>query len=220
MQNCTEPRFVSSKHSGKADGSSASAADAARTLKVELDVVAGATGSAFLSIAATGPATMVVCAVYGPRAVRSGNVFSNNAQLECTVQFSNPQLCDETLDAEWFSQAICDSLKSTIRLERFPKSVISIQCTFLQTHGSELSAAINCASLALASAGIDMHDLVCACTCVHDGRSLLVDVNSDRLDSARAQLVCACESEGGAITQLQYHVTGEQRLSSHELVQQ
>src|SRR5690606_6416148 len=120
------------------------------------------------------------------------NVFSNNAQLDCTVQFTNPQLCDEALDAEWFSAAIRDSLKSTIRLERFPKSVISIQCTFLQTNGSELSTAINCASLALASAGIDMHDLVCACTCTYDGRRFLVDVNSERVEGAQAQLVCAC----------------------------
>src|SRR3546814_3043789 len=120
MQNCAAPRYICSKGahsavSNAASTSSSASTDSARTLKVELDVVAGASGSAFLSIGGAGPATMVVCAVYGPRAVRSGNVFSNNAQLECTVQFSNAQLCDETLDAAWFGQAICDSLKSTIR---------------------------------------------------------------------------------------------------------
>lgn len=52
------------------------------------------------------------------------------------------------------------SLESSVILDKFPKSVIDIYALVIEADGSCLSAAITCSSLALASAGIEMYDIV------------------------------------------------------------
>jgi len=61
-----------------------------------------------------------------------------------------------------------EALSVAIRLEKYPKSSIDIFVIVLQDDGGAFAAAINCASLALADAGIEMFDLVsCANAVFH-----------------------------------------------------
>jgi exosome complex component MTR3 len=157
---------------------------------------------------------MVVCAVYGPRAIGRGPVvFSNHGALECIANFSSAartrsaaplQQEERQAREKAFASCICDALKNTICLERFPKSVITLYCTVLQADGGELSAAINCATLALADAAIDMRDMVCACSGVWLDDTLVVDPDSSTLARASVSVVFGCETASGQVTQLQY----------------
>ncbi|KAH9498273.1 Exosome complex component MTR3 [Bulinus truncatus] len=58
---------------------------------------------------------------------------------------------------------------------KYPKSQINIYATVLQNDGSVLSAALMCASVALASAGIEMYDLVLASSLAIQSSLTLVD---------------------------------------------
>ena len=48
----------------------------------------------------------------------------------------------------------------------FPKSNVDVYCLVLESGGSDVAVAISAASLALADAGIEMYDLVSACSVV------------------------------------------------------
>lgn len=63
----------------------------------------------------------------------------------------------------------------SVRLEAYPKAVIDLYALVLQHDGSPLAAAISCASMALADAGIEMNDLVAACSAAKVGTHLLLD---------------------------------------------
>ena len=65
---------------------------------------------------------------------------------------------------EKLSQALLTSLESSVQLYRFPKSSLDIYLTVLENDGSVLPSSIVCASLALASAGVEMYDLVASIT--------------------------------------------------------
>lgn len=62
------------------------------------------------------------------------------------------------------------ALEVSVRIDKYPKSSIDVYALVLQDDGGALSAAITCASLALAHAGIEMHDLVAACHAVRHTR--------------------------------------------------
>ena len=63
--------------------------------------------------------------------------------------------------AEKDASAIIEkALHRSVRLEAFPKSQVDVYVTVLEEGGSALSCAITCASMALASAGLDMYDMV------------------------------------------------------------
>lgn len=58
------------------------------------------------------------------------------------------------------------ALQSAVQLHTFPKAVVDVFCLVLESGGSDLAIAITAASLALADAGIQMYDLVSACSVV------------------------------------------------------
>lgn len=65
------------------------------------------------------------------------------------------------------------ALEAAAQLASFPKAVVDVYCLVLEAGGSELAVAISAASLALADAGVEMSDLVAACSTVR--------LSSDRL---------------------------------------
>ena len=135
-----------------------------REISCDTDVISGASGSAFVSFGDT----KVFCAVYGPRANQRGAVggpFSDSGLLECDVRIatSNSQLLSSYSETR-ISQQVRDAIMPSVRLSCYPKAVISISAVIVQSGGSELSALISCASLALADASIEINDFVCAAT--------------------------------------------------------
>jgi hypothetical protein len=58
------------------------------------------------------------------------------------------------------------ALEAAVRLHTFPKANVDIYCLVLESAGSDLAVCICAASLALADAGIEMEDMVSACSVV------------------------------------------------------
>lgn len=58
------------------------------------------------------------------------------------------------------------ALEAAMLLRTFPKSNVDVYCLILESGGSDLAVCISAASLALADAGIEMSDLVSACSVV------------------------------------------------------
>jgi len=60
------------------------------------------------------------------------------------------------------SAVLTQALSPAVMLDKLPKCVVSIFVTVLERDGGELAAAINCASLALVDAAVEMYDVVAA----------------------------------------------------------
>ncbi len=60
------------------------------------------------------------------------------------------------------------AIAPAIRLDLLPKSVVDVYIQVLEMDGvaAMMGAAVSCVSIALADAGIEMYDLVAACSAV------------------------------------------------------
>ena len=79
-----------------------------------------------------------------------------------------------------------EALAPSIRLDLLPKSNIDVYISVLENDGTAscLAAAITCASVAVADAGIEMLDLVAACSAV-----ILMFVSSRKLTIKLKKLI-------------------------------
>lgn len=82
---------------------------------------------------------------------------------------------------DWKTTEMTMFLKQTfeavILTEKFPKSQIDIYVEVLQSDGSNYSACVNAATLAIIDAGIPIKDYVCACSVSLIRDTPLVDIN-------------------------------------------
>ena len=154
-----------------------------RPLFIKVGVNSQANGSAYLELGRT----KIICTVYGPRESTKYQ-YSEKAKLVCDFRYvtfsregerKKPQQEEESKE---ISLLVQQSLESSVILTKFPKSVIDIYILVLQADGSIVSASINCASLALADAGIEMFDLVSSCSSVsihsvHSNLKQIFDLN-------------------------------------------
>ncbi|KAJ2163806.1 3'-5'-exoribonuclease [Coemansia sp. RSA 551] len=130
----------------------------------DAQTTASASGSAFYEQGSI----RISCAVYGPRSARKPN--ARRAHFVCDFQYapfacskrSPTQSTDEHETSLWLSNTVGPA----IRLEMYPKSSIDAYVTVIESDGKmpTLAATINCISLALADAGIEMYDTVAACS--------------------------------------------------------
>ena len=129
-----------------------------RPLNMQLGQLQEADGSANLTIGNTS----VVCSIYGPSPSKQSRK-ENPRQLTIDVDFSCPEvglasgsnaihIRKERLSATHIQRV----LESAVDLSLFPRLVLLVNCTIISDDGSALSAAINCAVLALLNAGIPM----------------------------------------------------------------
>jgi hypothetical protein len=97
----------------------------------------------------------------------SGDV-SNNSMTSLPVPLPSGGGATER-ELEYF---VRDALSSCIMLERYPRCVIQVVIQIVQSDGSVLGTAVNCAVMALMDAGIAMRGLAVAATCVTINNSL------------------------------------------------
>lgn len=106
--------------------------------------------------------------------------FRMKGKLTCEMKYA-PFSCwkrrSPIKDAEEkdLSNIITQALEPAVMMEKFPKAQIDIYIMVLENDGNVLAAAINCATVALTDAGIEMYDLVTACSLVQEKSSALVD---------------------------------------------
>lgn len=157
--------------------------DEIRPLYLRTGVVTQAKGSSYFeSIGAK-----VVCAVYGPRESQRRIEFSTKGKLVCEVTFAPfsqkiRQQSTHGVKAKNISSLIETSLSCAVCLESFPKSQMDIYINVLQGSGDVLSASIVAASIALADAGIEMYDLVSACSVSFDKYNFALDPSIEELN--------------------------------------
>ncbi|KAJ3005738.1 hypothetical protein HKX48_000496 [Thoreauomyces humboldtii] len=153
-------------------------------------VVAQANGSAYMEAGKL----KVACAVYGPRATVRSKV--EKGTLGCDFKFSpfsGGRRRGYMKDAEEreYSQVLEQALSPAVRLDLIPKSTVDILVNVLETDGSAacLAAAITCASLALADAGIEMTDTVAACAAGYFDSAVCLDPTGEEEGYQRGSLV-------------------------------
>ncbi|KAJ3393821.1 hypothetical protein HDU92_007458 [Lobulomyces angularis] len=148
-----------------------------RPLCMRIDTIKQANGSAYVELGDL----KVVCAVYGPRqSLKPGN--SSAGSLNCDFKFA-PFSCKkrrpypkDTQEKE-YGLLLNQALVPSLRLDLLPKSVIDIYVQVLEADGmvSSLAAAVTCASLALANAGIEMYDFVSGASAGYVDNSIILD---------------------------------------------
>ncbi|XP_021367728.1 exosome complex component MTR3-like [Mizuhopecten yessoensis] len=147
-----------------------------RPIFLKADVVSQARGSAYIEQ----DNTKVMCAVYGPREVGRKEDFSMKGIINCVFKYATfscryRRSYQQDSEEKDMSVQLLDALEPAVCMHKFPKAQVDIYVTVLQNDGSALAAAITCASVALANAGVDMYDLVAGCSVRIADNLVLVD---------------------------------------------
>ena len=79
------------------------------------------------------------------------------------------------------------ALQSAVQRQTFPKANLDIYCLVLESGGADTAVAITAASLALADAGVEMYDLVSACSVVRFMHSFFLFIRA----FVRSFVVCS-----------------------------
>lgn len=153
------------------------------------------------------------CPRNGPRPIEGKAGFSEKGQLSCQAQFS--AWSSEGLsraDVQAMESSIARSLHSallpSIRLESFPKSSLDLSLIIIERGGSDLSASITASSLALASAGVELYDLVPACQVIRVGDSVILDPSlAEEGDGAYGRAGCLMALCKGKLTACEWQGT-------------
>lgn len=102
---------------------------------------------------------------------------------------------------EELSLFVSDALQSAMMLEFFPKCSIDLTITILEDSGSSLSASVIAASLALASGGIPMKDLVSCSECCLFSNVIAMDPSLDESYYSEGRILCAYMPQLDEVTQ-------------------
>ncbi|KAI4377632.1 hypothetical protein MLD38_015229 [Melastoma candidum] len=167
--------------------------------------VNAASGSAYAELGNT----KVIVSVFGPRESKKAMMYSDIGRLNCNVSYTTfaTSVRGQGSDHKEFSSMLHKALEGAIRLETFPKTTVDIFALVLESGGSDFPVLISCASLALADAGIMLHDLVAAVAVSSLGSNLVIDPVSEEESYQDGSLLITCMPSRYEVTQLT--ITGE-----------
>jgi len=163
-----------------------------RSYHMKVGVISQAAGSAYVE----NGDTKVICGVYGPKQAKKG--FSDTGQLWCDFKFASfgaekrPARRGQSDEEREMSLLLSEAVSVSVMMDKFPKSVIEAYVVVLEAGASMdvMACAMSCISLAIASAGIDCYDLVCACSAASLGGQDLLDPSTDeRITSESAHVL-------------------------------
>lgn len=100
------------------------------------------------------------------------------------------------------SAVLAQALSPAVMLEALPKCVVSIYVTVLERDGGELAAAINCASLALVDAAVEMYDVVTAASVGVVGPNVVLDPCRQEETLGEGRVVLAYMPSVGKVTHM------------------
>lgn len=155
-----------------------------RKINCKLGVFEQADGSAYLEMGQTN----VLAAVFGPHEVsRIGGKIKGSLHDKAYINCQYSQATFSTIERKRKPRTDIRSLELTNNMREifdnviltnlFPNSQIDIFLEVLQSDGSNMSACINAATLALIHAGIPIKDFVVSCSATLIDDSTLVDVS-------------------------------------------
>lgn len=176
-----------------------------RPIDMKLDIVSRANGSAEVSFGKT----LAVASVHGPRELYPRYLQESQAGiLRCRYNMAPFSVDDRKSPGPdrrsiEISKVMRLALEPTIFLEKFPKVTIDTFVEIIQADGSTRVTGINACSLALASAGVPMRDMVAACSVGKIDNKLVVDLNGEEDNNSEADIAFAILSGKDEVTLLQ-----------------
>lgn len=176
-----------------------------RDIKMEVGMVTSANGSAQVSFGDTS----AISSVQGPRTLYPRFLQESDTGILRTRYNMAPFSVDDRKSpgpdrrSTELSKVIRSAFEPTIFLEDFPKITIDMFVEIIQADGSTRVTGINAGSLALASAGIPMRDLVCACSVGKIDGTLVVDLSGKEDNNSEADMAIAMMPSKNKVTLLQ-----------------
>jgi exosome complex component RRP41 len=153
--------------------------DELRSVKIEVGILKNANGSAYIEFGKN----KIIAAVYGPKEVHPKHMaLPDRAVLRCRYHMSpfstdtrkNPAPSRREIE---ISKVIREALEPAVMLYDYPRTAIDVFLEILQSDGGSRCASIVASSVALADAGINMKDLVCACAAGKIGEQVVLDLD-------------------------------------------
>lgn len=197
--------------------------DELRPVKMKVDVVPSADGSAVVEMGNT----KVIASVFGPKPLHPKHLQNpEKGVLRCyydMMSFSVPERKrpGPTRRSTEISMVMRNALASTLLLEEFPKAVVDVFVEVYEANAGTRCASITAASLALADAGVPMRDLVSAVAVGKVGGKIVLDLTKEEEDhpEGATDIPIAMVGRSGKITALQLDgaITKEELKKALEL---
>eukprot|EP00878_Enallax_costatus_P006349 GHUV01006657.1.p1 GENE.GHUV01006657.1~~GHUV01006657.1.p1 ORF type:complete len:259 (+),score=72.04 GHUV01006657.1:372-1148(+) len=178
-----------------------------RSVFVDTKVISRAAGSAYVEIGDT----KVMAAVYGPRQSERKFGFSDRGRINCEINVTSMAQKvrgkqAQRINRKELSSSLSCALEGIVDVNKFPKAVVDVYVMVLQADGGELSAAITAAGTALADAGIELLDILPACTVALIDGQLMLDPVPHESAQEQGELMVAYSSMLNQVMQM--HLTG------------
>ena len=188
--------------------------DELRSVKIEVGVLKNANGSAYIEFGKN----KIIAAVYGPKEVHPKHMaLPDRAVLRCRYHMSpfstdtrkNPAPSRREIE---ISKVIREALEPAVMLYDYPRTAIDVFLEVLQSDGGSRCASIAASSVALADAGINLKDLVCACAAGKVGEQVVLDLDDveDKEGSADMPVAIMPNFEQLTLFQLDGMLSSEQ----------
>ena len=142
-----------------------------RRLHAQISTHAASDGSSYLEMGNT----KVLCVVTGPSEQRGGQRLQGREREEAQVVVEINQAAFAGVERKKrgkndrrlteMQNVIANAMATTLFLNLYPHSTITLNLHVLSLDGSLLAACLNASTIALIDAGVPMKDYVCACTC-------------------------------------------------------
>ena len=157
------------------------------TAVLKTGVISQAAGSAYAEFGGT----KLMVGIYGPRQSDRKETFSDNGRINCEFELSKIPKTQQEIFAQKelqreLSAAVQTALEAVVKVETFPKLVLDVFCT----------------ALSIADAGIEMKDLVSACSVSKIRGALLLDPTDQEIAREDGGVLLAAMGVGGEIAQL------------------
>jgi exosome complex component RRP41 len=179
--------------------------DEMRPIHIEAGVLHRADGSAYLEWGGN----KVICAVYGPRELNPRRFQeSDKAVVQVRYGMSAFSTSDRKRPgpdrrSQEISKVLSDALENVVLTERFPRGAVDVNVQVLEAAAGTRCAALTCASVALADAGIPMKGLVSAVACGKASGHVIVDMMTEEDNFGEADLPVGVNHTTGEIVLLQ-----------------
>jgi exosome complex component RRP41 len=179
--------------------------DQTREIKMKVGNIVSANGSAEVSFGNT----TALASVHGPRSLFPKHLQEAQTGILRVRYNMAPFSVDDRKSpgpdrrSTELSKVIRLALYPAMRLDDYPKVTVDGFIEIIQADGSTRVTGINALSLALASAGIPMTDLVAACSVGKINGTLIVDLNGEEDNNSESDVAVAMIPGRDLVTLLQ-----------------
>ncbi|MEA3190778.1 MAG: exosome complex component [Thermoplasmata archaeon] len=185
-----------------------------RPIHIEAGVLHRADGSAYLEWGSN----KVICAVYGPRELNPKRFQeSDKAVVQVRYGMSAFSTSDRKRPgpdrrSQEISKVIADAFENVVLTEKYPRGAIDVNITVLEANAGTRCAALACAAVALADAGIPMKGLVSAVAAGKANEHVILDLDQMEDNYGNADLPIGVNHTTGEVVlfQMDGHLTPDQ----------